>query len=184
MSIRNLISGALLCLFFSQIATAQFPTATEEHKLLKQDVGTWTATVKTWMGPDGQPAPDAEPMVTKGEEVNRMLGQFWVVSSFKGEFGGMPFEGLGTSGYDTKTKKFVGSWVDSFSPSAMQMVGTYDKATKTLTHMTTGVGMDGQEYKGKSELVYKDENTRLLTMYEMKDGKALRSMEILYERKK
>ncbi|MEZ6137904.1 MAG: DUF1579 domain-containing protein [Pirellulaceae bacterium] len=186
--LRNKLTMAMVGLgfvsFFATSIDAQPPGTSAEHEVLKQDVGTWKATVKMWMGPDGQTDPAAEPTVSEGEEVNRMLGPFWVVSKFTGDFAGLEFEGHSLSGYDSKLKKYVGSWVDSVSPNAMHMVGTYDAKTKTLTSQTTGVGMDGQEAKGRSVLVYKDENHRTLTMYEIKDGKEIKSMEINYERKK
>jgi hypothetical protein len=164
-------------------ALGQFPQPTEEHALLKKDVGTWKATIKMWMGPDGQADASAAPSESQGEEVNRMLGEFWCVSTFQGEFGGMKFEGHSVNGYDAKQKKFVGSWVDSISSNPMHMSGTYDAKTKTLTSESTSIGADGKEMKGKSTLVYQDDDHRLLTMYEIRDGKEVKSMEITYVRK-
>ncbi len=176
--------GLLISLCCSSLTLAQLPTPSPEHELLKKDLGTWAATVKMWMGADGKTDPSVEPSVSKGEEVNRMLGEFWVISNFTGEFGGMAFEGHSVSGYDSKTKKFVGNWTDSMTPAPMHMQGTYDPKTQTLTSTTTGVGMDGEATKGKSLMVYKDADHRLLSMYEIKDGKELKSMEIEYVRKK
>ncbi|MCA9127168.1 MAG: DUF1579 domain-containing protein [Planctomycetales bacterium] len=163
-------------------AQAQFTEPSPEHKVVQRDVGRWNASVKMWMGADGQADPSAEPQVSKGSEVNRKLGEFWVLSTFKGEFAGMPFEGHSVNGFDPKTKKFVGSWTDSFTPHAMHMSGTYDEATETLTFVTKGIGMDGNEVEGKSEMKYEGKRRRVLTMYEMKDGKPIKMMEITYER--
>ncbi len=173
-----------LCWILNGVAWGQFPEPLAAHELLKKDVGTWKATLRFWMGPDGKADPTAEPAESTGEEVNRMIGQFWVVSSFKGEFGGMPFEGHGTSGYDPKLKKYVGSWVDSVSPFSTHMLGTYDEKTKTLTSSSVGVGMDGEEVKGKSEVIYIDDDHRRMVMYDLQDGKEVKSMEIEYVRVK
>lgn len=170
--------------FTVQPLLAQLPEPLPEHDILKQDIGEWNATIKIWMGPDGKVDPSIEPMVSEGIEKNRMLGSFWVVSTFKGEFGGMPFEGQSMNGFDPKLKKFVGSWIDSTTPYPMHMVGEYDAETKTLTSTSTGVGFDGEETKGASTLVYKDKDHRTMTMYEIVDGKNVRSMQIEYERKK
>ena len=69
---------------------------------------------------------------------------FWTVSLFESEFMGMPFRGRSTLGYDPQKKKWVGTWVDSMSPSMFVMEGGYDAAGKVLTmhcrgpHMATG----------------------------------------------
>lgn len=167
----------------SNLATAQFVQPSPEHKLLKRDVGTWEATTTMWMGEDGKPDPTAEPAVSKGKEVNHMLGDFWIVSNFEGEFGGMSFTGHSTTGYDLQKKQFVGSWIDSVSPSPMHMIGTFDKATDTMTFSTKGVGMDGQESLGKIVVKYTDD-ARIMTMYDIVDGKEIKSMQVVYKKVK
>ena len=184
MRFSKLILSSLVCLVAVNSAVAQTFEPAKEHELLKKDVGTWKASLKIWMGQEGKADPTAEPMESDGEEVNRMIGEFWSVSTFKGEFAGMPFEGQGVTGYDPKLKKYVGSWIDSVTPFSMHMLGTYDEKTKTLTSSSVGVGMDGEEVKGKSELVYIDADHRRLTMYELSDGKEVKSMEINYVRVK
>jgi Protein of unknown function (DUF1579) len=176
---------SLVCAFTSS-AVAQGPTATKEHKHLAADVGDWTAELKVWMGADGKADPNAEPQSMKGEESNRMLGDFWLVSSFKGDFGGMPFEGHSLTGYDVDRKKYVASWTDSMSPFAMHMEGTYDESTKTMTMMSKGKDMTGKETVGKTVSTWKDADTRVFTMYELKEGtkdEFIKSMEITYKRK-
>src|SRR5262249_52422264 len=85
------------------------PKPTAEHKVLAQEAGAWDGTIKMFMA-----GPDAPPSVSKGVETNTLgLGGFWMLSEFKGEFGGMPFEGRGTFGYDPVKKKYVGTWIDS-----------------------------------------------------------------------
>ncbi len=182
--IRPIFTALALTLALSATGLAQFPEPAPEHKIVMQDVGEWDAVVKLWMNEQGTADESVEPMVSKGTEVNRKLGEFWCISTFKGEFAGMPFEGHSVSGFDPIKKKFVGSWTDTFSPNAMHMIGTYDEKTKTLTSQTKGIGMDGKEVIGKSTLVYKDAKTRLFTTYEMVDGKPVKSMEITYTRTK
>jgi hypothetical protein len=160
--------------------SAQFPQPLPEHRLLQQDVGTWDAKLSIWMDEKGVADPKAKPVVSSGREVNRMLGDFWVISTFNGNYAGMPFEGHSTNGYDPNSKKFVGTWIDSFTPHAMKMEGTYDEKTKTLTSYSTGVGMDGKETKGKSIMKYNDDGTRTFTMFDMIEGEPVKSMEIVY----
>lgn len=77
---------------------------TPEHQRLEKDAGVWDA-VATFFGPNGEEN-------SKGVETNRMLGGFWLVSEFKGEFFGAPFEGRSQLGYDPIKKKYVGTWID------------------------------------------------------------------------
>ena len=184
---KRLVTSVALLIAVSIAATtfAQGPSPSPEHALLKKDVGTWDASMKMWMGPEGKADPSAQPMESKGVETNRMIGDFWVVGEFKGDFGGMPFEGHSTTGFNSQAKKFQGSWVDAMNPFATHMEGTYDEKTKTMTSLGKGMGMDGKETKTKTTVVYDGDNKRTMTMYDLKagtDNDWLRSMEIVYTR--
>ena len=153
-----------------------------EHKVIQQDVGTWDAKGKMWM--PGTP----EPSEFSGTEVNRSLGGMWIVSDFEGSFFGQSFVGHSTLGYDMDAKKYVGSWMDSVSPYSSSMSGTYDPKTKTMTMDSTTVDpATGKLTKGKNVIVYKDANTREMTMY-IQDpetpGEMTKSMVIVYTRRK
>ena len=48
-------------------------------------------------------------MVSKGVEVNTVItGGLWISSVFKGDFGGMAFEGRGQFGYDPARRRTSG----------------------------------------------------------------------------
>jgi len=167
--------GTLLC----QNLSAQDPVAVEDgHEVLLQDVGTWNADGKMWMpGSD-----DAMPF--EGKEVNEMLGELHLISRFEGNFGGMEFTGFGTTSFDADSGTYVGMWVDAMNPNPMTMKGKYDASTKTLTSHSVGKDAMGNEFKGKSTLVYKDEKTRILTMHKAGEGDEwVKEMEITYTKK-
>jgi len=170
-----------VCFLGTAVAQEQFPQASAEHAVLKMDVGTWTAEATMFM--PGMPEETAP-----GEEVNAMLGDFWVVNNYSMDFMGTKFNGQGTFGFDADKKKYVGSWVDSMSPHAMHMEGTWDEATRTMTFFSVGKDPAGVEKKGKSTSVYsKDGNTRLFTMFDLApDSKDeyVKTMQIKYTRKK
>jgi len=84
-----------------------------EQKVFERTVGTWDATTTM----HGTPP-------SKGVETNRVLGGLWLVSEFKSEMGGQPFEGHGLYGYDPDKKKYVGVWVDTQSTSFQLSEGT------------------------------------------------------------
>ncbi len=154
---------------------------TEYHKLLAEDVGTWDCEMKFWAN-----GPDAEPMTAQGSEVNQMFGDYWLVSKFKGEFGGQEFEGRASLGYDMAKKKYVGTWFDTMSPYMSFMEGTYDEATKTMTMMTKGTGPDGNPSVGKNVTVTKADGTRVFSLYSQMPGGGdglVKMMEIVYRKK-
>ena len=178
-TLTKVVTGFCFLLCFALNAHAQ---DSKEHDILKKDVGTWTAECKMWAA-----GPDADPIVSPGKEVNRMLpGGKWMVSDFEGEFGGETFNGHGVFGYDPDKKKYVGTWIDSMSPYMMKMEGTYNDETKTMTMFYTAKDESGQEAKGKTVSVTKDEKTRVFTMYmqtaESKDD-FVKMMEITYHKK-
>ena len=93
--------------------------------------------------------------------------------------------GRGQFGYDTKKKKYVGTWIDSFSPNATEMVGTYDAEKNTMTYETKMVAPDGTSAKGKNVVVY-GKDKRVMTMYVTAPDtdQMIKVMEITYKRAK
>src|SRR5688500_293161 len=84
------------------------PTPTQEHAQLLKAVGEWEGTLT--MSAPGVPA---EPMACR--ETVTGVGAFWTVATFTCDFGGMPFIGSGTMGYDTERKLYVGTWIDAMT---------------------------------------------------------------------
>jgi len=154
-------------------AQPPMPKPGPEHALLKKFVGDWNATVKMMGG-------ESKAVATFKMD----LGGFWLSLDFKGEFEGQKFEGKGTTGFDPIKKKYVGTWVDSMSPSLTVMEGAFDKDGKTFTELGEGPGMDGKLMKMKNIHQFKDNDTIVFTMYQVKDGKDEEMMTITYKRKK
>jgi uncharacterized protein DUF1579 len=156
------------------------PKPGPEHEILKQDVGTWDATVE--MAEPGKPTPT----VSKGTETTSLVGGFWAVSDFKSEMMGQPFEGRGTVGFDTNKKKYVSTWVDSMSTGFMTGEATYDPKTKTMTGFVEGFDPgQGSNVKMKQTTEYKDADSKVFTMYMTgPDGKEVPMMKITYKRRK
>jgi hypothetical protein len=185
-SVPNRVLSCLAALFLGTSAMAQEPPPIQkplpEHKILAADVGTWDATIKTYMG-----GPNAEPSVSKGTEVNEVLsGGLWVLSKFEGDFGGMKFEGRGQFGFDPVKKKYTGTWIDSTSTILSVLEGEYDAKTKTMTYV--GDGYDpGQKAKFTQKMVttLKDDGTRVFTLYMKFEGQPAEAkfMEITYTKR-
>jgi hypothetical protein len=174
--------GILGVAFSSAVAQPPAPEVTNEHKLLKKDVGVWEAEMKTWME-----GPDKEPMVSKGVERTHAVGDYWIVSTYEGDFAGQTFVGHSQMGYDPAKKKFIGTWIDSMSTSLAQMDGTYDEATQELTMVMTMLDpATGKDTKAKTVSKYIDDNTRQFTMYMETPGVGegwMKSMEVTYKKR-
>ncbi len=93
-------------------------TPSAGHKRLEPMVGTWRT--KTTLTMD----PSAPSEVSKGRSEHRwVLGGRYVEQRYTGSMMGMPFEGLGFTGYDNNQRKYVGTWMDSFGTGMMNSVG-------------------------------------------------------------
>jgi hypothetical protein len=150
-----------------------------EHELLKGDVGVWDATVEAMTAP-------GQPMATsKGVETNTLVGGVWLITDFKSEMMGAPFEGHGVTGWDPAKKKYVGTWVDTMAPGIGHGESTYDAATKTVTGTMEGMDASGAVQKSKSKVVYSDPDTRVFTISAPgPDGKDMTVLKISYKRRK
>ena len=144
-----------------------------EHALLKEWEGTWDAVIK---------AGDSE---SKGAQTASVgLNGLWLLEQFKGEVGGMVFEGRGATSYDPAKKKYVNIWIDSMSTSPMISEGTYDKGTKTLSLAGSMPMPDGTMMKMTIVTVTRDPNTRHFTLKGTgPDGKDMEMVQITYTRR-
>lgn len=147
------------------------PKPGPEHAMLKELDGKWEAVISA---PDGTKS--------KGTMVYRSTcGGMWIASEFQAELGGAPFEGRGLDGYDAKKKKFVSVWVDSMESSPMNLEGTYDERTKTLTMSAKDKGPNGEQFVMKT--VYTDKNHHTFELQTVAEGKATTMIKIEYTRK-
>jgi len=179
MLIRSLAATFLfLVSLISTVAAQQPPKPSKEHRIVMNDVGDWNIKGKMLL-PNGF-------QEFKGEEKVVAIGKFWTVSNYSANIlGGL--KGSATIGFDPTSKKFVGTWVDSFQPAVTRMSGTYDDTEKTMTYDTTGIGMDGKPMPGRIIIRYKDENSHTFTMMHRdptgQSDKMVTTMEMSYTRK-
>jgi hypothetical protein len=130
-----------------------------EHHWLDQLVGKWVSEMECSMGPD-QP-----PSKTRGTEVVRSLGGFWIVAEGEGE---MPDGDTGTTimtlGYDPQTQRYTGTFVGSMMAHMWIYNGALDEAKKALTLETEGPNFGETAmapYKDTIELI--DHDHRVMT---------------------
>ena len=156
------------------------PKPQKEHEFLKQFEGTWDSVSKFRMA-DGQPWIEA-----KGTESNRMIGGFWLLSTWKGDMFGQPWEGTGATGYDPYKKKYVGSWVDSMMPCLSTGEGTVDASGKIMTTIISSTDCEsGKPCTMRMVQEIKDKDTTVWSMHMTgKDGKEFECIKGESKRKK
>ena len=172
------LTMAVVALFATQQPAP--PKPGPEHKVLTADAGTWDAVIEFAAEP-GKP-----PTKSKGVEVNTVgCGGMCIITNFKGDVGGMVFEGAGVTTYDPKKKKYVGNWVDSMAPGMAIGESTYDAAKKTFTGTMEGPDGTGGVMKVRSTTVMTPAGTRVFTLHGPgPDGKEGQMMKITYTRRK
>jgi hypothetical protein len=164
------------------IAAAQappMPTPGPEHAVLKEDLGTWEASIEVLM----PGAPPSAP--SKGVEVSTLsCGGLCLATDFKGQIMGAPFEGHGIATWDATKKKYVGTWSDSMTVGLATTESTWDAAKKTMDGTMLSPDGGGGTVKLRTTVVYSD-GKRVFTMYMPgPDGKEAPSMRITYTRQK
>ncbi len=115
----------------------------DEHKLLQRFDGQWQFTKKS------VPADGRSDQVGSGEVSAKMLGDFFVLSQWKGEIYGAKFQAAQTLGFDPRKQRYVGTWADSIMSHQWQLEGRADKSESTLVINSKGPGADGKptEYR-------------------------------------
>lgn len=164
-------------------AWMEFATPGDMHKMLAKSDGNWTGENTMWMEEGGQP------MKSTSECINKMIyGGRYQMSEHKGNMMGMPFEGMSITGYDNGKKKFVSTWIDNMGTGVMYMEGEWNAASKSIEFKgkMTDPTRPGKDCDLREVYTFVDDNTQKLEMYGpgSKTGKEMKTMEILFTRKK
>jgi len=122
----------------AQWQAAMSPSA--GHARLMPMVGTWRTTTTFTM------APGAPPQVHGGTAVHRLvLGGRYLEQIYKGMAMGMPFEGIGYTGYDNVQKRYVGTWMDTFGTGLMNSVGVGNPTDERIDCVAEAIEPSGQK---------------------------------------
>jgi hypothetical protein len=155
-------------------------TPGDMQKKLDVFVGTWNTKVTFWM------APAAPAMSTQGTSENRwIMGGRFLEQRFKGDMMGMPFEGLGYTGYDNVKKQYWGTWMDNMSTAMMMSTGWSPDAKTFMFTGSMADPMTGKDARMEERLTVVDSDHHVMEMWGPgPDGSMYRNMEIQYTRKK
>ena len=150
------------------------------HKVLDGMVGTWNTKMTFWF------APGADPMGGEGiSESKWVMGGRYIEQRFTGTMMGMPFEGLGYTGYDNVKKQYWGTWMDNMSTGMMMSTGSMGADGTMTFHATYPDPMTGKDVKYEEKIKVVDADHTIFEMWAPgPDGKMYKQMEIHYTRKK
>lgn len=159
----------------------EYMTPGKAHEQLKNSSGKWTAEITTWM------AAGAPPTKSIGTEESKMImdGRYQE-AHVKSTFGGMPFEGMSIIGFDNAKKAYISTWIDNMGTGFMNMEGTYDSTSKSITMLGTCLDpMTGKQTEVREIVRFIDNDHHFVEMFSKgADGKEFKNMEMSYSRKK
>ena len=193
LTLSLLTAGTTPSLFAEEVPTGMPPmdekmmeamklmAPSEGHRKLDALIGNFKAKTTMWMDAA------AAPQVSEATSENKWIldGRF-VQQTFKGEFMGKPFEGMGIIGYDNVGKEYISIWLDSIATGVMKSTGQYDEATKTFSEEGTFscplTGKKDNAHKAVTQVVDANHHTFEMWHDDVKTGKNYKAMEISYER--
>ena len=149
--------------------------------MLGNMTGSWTTKASMWMVPGG------DAMTMEGTSENKwIMGGRYMEQRFSGNFMGMPFEGIGYTGYDNVKKQYWGTWMDNMSTAMMVSTGATTDGGKTWTFTGSMADpMTGKDAKMDEKITVVDADHHMMEMWSPgPDGKMFKTMELAYTRKK
>lgn len=153
-----------------------------QHSILASMAGTWTFTMKFWMDPSGEPEES-----TGTAERTMLFGGLVLAERVTGTAMGMPFEGLGHTGYDNVTGEWWGTWMDNMGTGVMLMSGTVDAETHTSTWQgEMSDPMAGGKTPMKMVVRHEGPDREVAEFFSPgpDGGEMIRTMELVYERQR
>lgn len=152
-----------------------------QHAMLAKMAGEWTATVKFQTDPS-QPWQES----TGSSVVTTLMDGRYIQESNTSVMMGMPFSGMGVTGYDNVLGKYVSTWIDNMGTGIMTSTGTADASGKVINW--SGMMSDpvtGKPQKERMITTFVDDNHHTFEMYSTPPGakKEMKTMTIDYVRK-
>ena len=154
----------------------------EPHKHIQYFIGTWDTITKIWMGGPATPPTSSTGMST----FVSVLDGRWVKEEHSGSMMGMPYNGMGMTGYDNYKKLYVGTWFSNMGTEMLQMAGARHPKTGVLTMYGTmdepQLGVHGRTVKYLTTPTDDDHFT--FSIIDLHAGDDYKVIEIVYTRRK
>lgn len=141
--------------------------------------GRFNVKSKMWMDPSQPPTE-----TTGTSERKWIYGNRYLTENFEGTYGGQPFSGMGTMGYDNVTQKYFGTWIDSMSTGLTTSHGSFDGKVLKYKGMMSDP-MTGKETPYTMSIAIADNDHHTTEMWGPgPNGKNMKWMEMSYTRVK
>lgn len=149
-----------------------------EHQQVAKLAGTWDVACRFWM------TPDAPPTETRGVNIFRTVfdGRF-VEGEFTATLMGQPFTGRSVAGYDRGAKHYVSTWYDSMGTGINRLTGPSSDGGKTITYTGDMVCPKDGKVQVREVETHQSDDRFTIVMYQTKDGKEQKTMELAYTRR-
>lgn len=155
-----------------------YMTPGPEHEMLKGMVGEWEGDITMWMDPS-QP-----PQTMKGTvKYESIMDGRYITGKYSGIMMGMPFNGMDLTGFDNALKVFQNVWIDNMGTGMMQVEGTYDKSSNTITYKGKMVTPNGSKVDVRNVVTIIDKDHSTYDMFVNMGAGETKTMEIKYKRK-
>lgn len=156
-----------------------YATPGSAHKMMEEETGTWKCDMTFWEEPNGKPT-----YSSSTAKIKMVLGGRYQEAIYSGTMMGQPFEGKGTLAYNNASKEFTTTFIDNMGTGMMVATGKYDEASKSMNLKGEMVSpLDGKKTPYREVYTIVDANTRKMEMYDTKNGKEYKSLEIRMTRK-
>jgi len=156
-----------------------YMTPGKEHQLLAAEDGTWTNEMTFWHDAKSEPMK----AITTSQAKMIFDGRYQEVN-YSGDVMGMPFQGKSIICFDNALKRYTSTWIDNMGTGMMVMYGTPGKDGKSIVFKGDMVNpVDGKTNPCREVYTIVDANTRKMEMYDSRNGKEWKSMEIIMKRK-
>ncbi len=159
---------------------AKIASPGDPHKHLEYFVGTWKTKTKMYMG-----GPGSTPMESEGKSVMKWVldGRF-IQDNYKGTMMGMPYEGIGMTGYDNYRNLYINSWCSNQGTNMLTMSGMRHPKTGVFTYYgkmdEPRLKVVGRTVKYVTRIVDKDHYT--FEIIDLHAGDDYKVIELSYER--
>ena len=151
------------------------------HAALAKMAGEWSCTVKYQMDPS-QPWQESQSTAI----VTALMDGRYIQEVDSGQMNGMPFNGMGVTGFDNVSGKYVSTWIDNMGTGIMTSLGTADEGGKVIRwNATMNDPVTGKPSKSRMVTTLIDDNHHTFEMFGTPPGakKEMKVMTIDYVRK-
>ena len=158
-------------------AMMAYMTPGDAQMMLAKSAGDWKADVTTTMDPS------KPPVQSQANVHNEMiLGGRYLSQHYTGNMMGMPFEGMGTIGYDNGKKVYLSTWIDNMGTGIEYLEGKPSADGKSVEFKGTAYMPGMGDTPIRQVVTFVDANHQTFEEYMTANGKEMKTLSIKLSR--